>query len=160
MPLPKMITFSFPDNFFTYVFFLRWPYLFSNAWKPFPSIETVLRQSLNDTLLPFPFCMLPISQSGTFQHSSHLLYTHETSSLQSNNAIKNHLNSVFPFQTLKLLYIFALGVLVLLNRVPILVRLECFCHNITMEAWTPAQCKTAKFCCIEYTPVNLFTFCF
>ena len=147
--------------FHIFSFSLKWPYLILNAWKPFPSIETVLRQSSNDTLLHFPFRMFLISlRVRHFNTPPYLLYTHETSSLQSNKAIKSHLNSVLPFQKLKLLYIFALGVLVLLNRVPILVRLDCFSHSITMEALTPAQCKTVKIHRIQHTPVSSFTFCF
>ena len=46
------------------------------------------------------------------------------------------------------------GVLDLLNCVPIHVRLDCFSHSITLEAFTPAQCKTAKYNQIEYSPRN------
>ena len=43
-------------------------------------------------------------------------------------------------------------VLVLLNCVPTVVRLDCFSLSITTEAFTPTRCKTAKIHQIEHSP--------
>ena len=43
-------------------------------------------------------------------------------------------------------------VLIMLNCVAILVRLDCFSHIITMATLTPTRCKTAKIHRIEPSP--------
>ena len=49
-----------------------------------------------------------------------------------------------------------LGVLDLLNFVPIHASLDRVSHSNTMEVFTPTRYKTAKIRTIEHTPANIW----